>query len=152
MPSNAAFSVLDAAWPGEFLGADAVAVAAKTTYTDITNAVEMLRNDGATTGNFIGGTKGGLIKSLRAIPQGTVSSGGVQLMIISTRNGTTFKLRKSVLMPAYTFSTTSAVPETDFGLTEAAPLRVVGGERWYVGTSLTITGGVAFWAEGDGFD
>lgn len=146
------FTTLDAAWPSEFLRAEATAIAAKVTYNDVVNAVELLRYDLVNTGGPIGGTRGGLIKSLTAIPQGTVSSGGVQLLLMTTIDGAvTYRLKRSVLMPAYTFSTTSQVPLTDFGFTEAAPFRLAGGERLWIGTSLTITGGVAFHAEGDGF-
>lgn len=113
--------------------ARAVATAAKTTYNDATNAVLLLT----------AGANGALLQSLDAIPRATVTASMLQLYS-STDGGTTLILVKSVLMAAHTVAVTTAIPSTDFGYTESAPLRLAPNEKLYVATAVALAGGIVF--------
>ena len=148
---TAVLNSFDMACPTQFLRGRAIVTAAKATYGDLANAVEILRYDINNAGGPIGGSKGGLIKSVTALPRATVSAS--QLLIFSSLdNGATIDLRLSALMAAFTMGASAAVPVTDFGLTEDAVLRVAAGERLWAASAQALAAGIVFNVAGDGFD
>jgi hypothetical protein len=70
------------------------------------------------------------------------------LVFISSDSGTTKRLIDSELMAAYTMATTTAVPETTFTMySETTPLRLMAGDKLYVGSQVALAGGIVFRAE-----
>lgn len=92
------------------------------------------------------GANGSIVYGLTATPRATVTATQLQLYL-SQDSGTTQRLFKSVLMAAYTLANTTAVPSTDFGYSETAPLRLGPNERLYVGIAVTLAAGVVFHAQ-----
>ena len=90
------------------------------------------------------GTDGGLLTSLKAMPRATVTASSL-LVFSSTDGGTTKQLIASVLMPAETLSTTTAITSTAFDIaSEDAPLRLKAGEELYVGSQVALASGIVF--------
>lgn len=113
--------------------ASAIATAAKSTYSDNTNAVLLLT----------AGTDGSVVTDLRAIPRATVTATQLQLYV-SPDAGTTLYLARTALMAAYTMAQTTQAPDTDFLYSVANPLRLQGGHRLYVAAGVALAGGIVF--------
>lgn len=92
------------------------------------------------------GANGAVVFGLAATPRATVTATRLELYL-SKDAGTTKRLIKSVLMSAHTVATTTAIPSTDFGYSETAPLRLGASERLYVGIGVTLAGGIVFAAQ-----
>jgi hypothetical protein len=118
--------------------ANAVATAAKTTYSDNTNAVLLLTAGGS----------GGALYGLTAMPQGVLAA-ATKVMLFRSRNaGTTLFYVKSVVLPAYAADVGTAAPvQIDFGYTNSSPLRLGGGELLYVGIFTADANGIVFDAQ-----
>ena len=90
------------------------------------------------------GAEGALLTRLTAIPRATVTASNL-LLWISKDDGTTKYLKDSILMAAHTVAATTAIPVTTFTrYTEDAPLRMEAGDALYVGTAVTLAGGIVF--------
>lgn len=116
--------------------ANAVCTAAKTTYSDSTNAVKIIT----------AGANGSVLYGLKALPRATVTATQLQLYR-SPDNGTTMYLLNSALMAAYTMANTTAAPATDFGYTETNPLRIGSSDTLWVGAAVALVGGISFDAQ-----
>ena len=118
--------------------ATAVATLAATVTNDTpTNTVELLT----------AGTDGAILTRLSAIPRATVTASSLVLWI-SSDGGTTKRMIDAALMSAYTMATTTLVPVTTFATySEATPLRLMAGDKLYVGSQVALAGGIVFKAE-----
>lgn len=118
--------------------ATAVCTAVATVTTDApSNTVELLT----------AGADGAILTRLTAIPRATVTASSL-VVFISSDSGTTKRLIDSELMAAYTMATTTAVPETTFTMySETTPLRLMAGDKLYVGSQVALAGGIVFRAE-----
>jgi len=118
--------------------ATAVATAVATVTTDSpTNTVELLT----------AGSDGAILTRLSAIPRATVTASSLVLWI-SSDTGTTKRMIDSTLMSAYTMATTTQVPTTTFSnYSESSPLRLMAGDKLYVGSQVALAGGIVFKAE-----
>jgi hypothetical protein len=118
--------------------ATAVVTAVATVTTDApSNTVELLT----------AGADGAILTRLTAIPRATVTASSL-VVFISSDSGTTKRLIDSELMAAYTMATTTAVPETTFATySETTPLRLMAGDKLYVGSQVALAGGIVFRAE-----
>lgn len=93
------------------------------------------------------GDAGAEVYRLTAIPRATVAASSLCLWV-SNDGGTTKRLIDSALMAAYTLAVSTAVVVTSFATyTAAAPLRLAAGDKLYVGTQVTLAGGIVFRAE-----
>ena len=93
------------------------------------------------------GADGCVVTRIWAVPRATVTASSL-VLYLSKDAGTTLRLIDSVLMAAYTFATTTAIPITAFSsYTEAAPLRMAATDRLYVGNQVALASGVVFRAE-----
>ena len=102
--------------------------------TDPTNTVLLLT----------AGADGALLTRLRAVPRATVTASCL-LLWVSLDGGTTKYLLDSVLMAAHTVAATTAIPTTSFtAYTEDTPLRLEAGAKLYVGSAVTLAGGIVF--------
>lgn len=116
--------------------AQCVCTSAKTTYTDITNAALLVT----------AGANGSVVYSVKAVPRATVTATQCQLFR-SPDAGTTMNFIDAATMSAYTMATTTSPSKTDFGYTEAIPLRLGPNERLYAGTAVALAGGIVFDAQ-----
>jgi len=96
------------------------------------------------------GADGAILTELTAIPRATVTASSLHLFI-SRDSGTTKLFLNSVLMAAHTVAATTAVPVTDFGYTEDAPLRLEAADELYVGSGVALAGGIEFNSEWSDF-
>lgn len=118
--------------------ATAVATAAATVTGDAPTGAVLLMTAGA---------DGAIVTRLSAIPRATVTASSLVLWI-SNDSGTTMRMIDSALMAAYTMATTTQVPVTTFaGYSEASPLRLMAGDKLYVGSQVALAGGIVFKAE-----
>jgi hypothetical protein len=115
--------------------AQAVATAAKTTYSDNTNAVLLLT----------AGSNGAVLYGLTASPRATVTA--TQLQLFSSPNGTAMNLINTALMGAYTMAQTTQAPQTAFSYGETSPRRLAPNEQLWIGIGVTLAGGVVFDAQ-----
>lgn len=115
--------------------ASAVVTASKTTYNDNVNAVRLI--PAATVPN------GALIKKLSAIPRASVTASQLQIYR-SPDQGTTLYLVDSALLPAYTMSSTTAVPKTDFGYADSNILKLKAGEELWCASAVALSAGIVF--------
>lgn len=111
----------------------AVCTAAKTTMTDAANAVLLVT----------AGANGSLVTALTAIPRATVTATQLQLYV-SNDGGTTLHLNRTMLMPAYTLTQTTANVGVDFGCSDYSPLRLGPNDRLYVAIGVALAGGIEF--------
>lgn len=125
-----------AVFPQTAKTAVAVCAVGKTTYGDTANAVLLLT----------AGTNGCEVTGLTALPRATVTATQLQLYA-SLDGGATLVLVDTALMAAYTMSQTTAVAPTDFGPSDATPLRLAANARLYVGIGVALAAGVAFFAQ-----
>ena len=118
--------------------ASAVATVAVTDYAGDTptNTIELLT----------AGADGAIVTRITAIPRATVTASCLGLWI-SNNNGATKRLVASVLMAAHTVAVTTAIPSTTFSYSEVAPLRLGAGDKLYVGSLVSLGGGIVFNAE-----
>lgn len=95
------------------------------------------------------GPEGALLTRLFAMPRGTVTATGLQLYSRKASDPAgTRHLKDSELMPAYSMTATTLIPETNFAnYNEGTPGRLEGGEELYVGTALALAAGIKFTAE-----
>lgn len=146
------FTNFDAAWPTQLLRGRAVVTAAKTSFADLVNAVELLRYDINPAGGPLGGVNGGgLIKRVQATARATFA-GGRLFLFSSLDGGQTIDQRAVALLAAYDTTQATAVTPADFGAAETTPFRVAAGERWWAATAVALAGGIVVQVEGDGFD
>lgn len=92
------------------------------------------------------GSEGALVTAISAIPRATVTASNL-LIWISSDSGTTKRLIYSALMGAHTVTNTTAIPRTEFDMSSDSPLRLMAGDRLYVGTAVTLTDGIVFSAQ-----
>jgi hypothetical protein len=114
--------------------ASAVATAAKTTYSDATNAVVL----------YTAPAGGAVLYKLTALPRATVTAS--QLQLYRLRAGV-YSLIGMATMSAYTMAQTTSPTPTDFGFTESAPLRVEALDVLYIATGVALAGGIVFDAQ-----
>lgn len=112
---------------------NALCTAAKTTYSDATNAVQLCQ----------AGANGSILYGLSAIPRATVTATQLQLFR-SPDNGVTLYLVSTALMAAFTMAQTTQAAKTVFEFTETAPLRLAAGDSLYVGIGVALAGGIVF--------
>lgn len=115
----------------------AVCTAAKTTETDLTNAVLM----------YTAPTYGALITKFKASARATVTASRLKVYICKSTANTTPYMSITKLMAAGTVNETTAVTETDLGPTETAPIKLGGGDLVYVASGVALAGGIVFAAE-----
>lgn len=118
------------------------ATAAKTTFTDATNAVLMLT----------AGAEGALVTSCLARALATLSGATVYYCFISRDAGTTLALKAAILVSADTVSTTDAPLATDMGPSEDAPWKLGPGDILYCAISVANATGVQFVGEYEDFE
>jgi hypothetical protein len=93
------------------------------------------------------GADGALLTRLSAIPRATVTASSL-LLWVSLDGGTTKSLVDSALMSAHTVAATTAIPVTAFSrYSEDTPERLQAGAELYVGSAVTLAGGIVFTAE-----
>lgn len=89
---------------------------------------------------YTAGAEGSLVTSITTMPRVTITATVIYLFIAS--DASTIRLIDSILMPAQTLSTTSAVLLSSFtNYTEDYPLRLKANEKLYVGTSVAPAAG-----------
>jgi hypothetical protein len=97
---------------------------------------------------FTAGAEGSIVTAIGALPRASITATALYLFS-SEDSGTTLRLIDSVLIPAYTYATTTAVPQTVFtNYSEDYPLRLSANERLYVATSVTLASGIVVEARG----
>lgn len=127
-------------FPQNFAHDACVCTAAKTTYSDATNAV-LLSTAGA---------DGSEYARIAAMPRATVTATQLQLYAF---DGTSYFLVGSALMSAYTMAQTAAIPATALvhmdgtPITEASPLRLQTGWKLYAAIGVALVAGVVFGAQ-----
>jgi len=118
--------------------AQAAVSAAKTTYSDNTNAVLLVT----------AGPNGSILYGLTAIPRGVLATDTKVMLFRSQDSGTTLSYIRSVVVAAYgTDAATTKPTLADFGFTETAPLRLKANERLYVGCFAAAANGIALDAQ-----
>lgn len=110
--------------------AQAHLTAAKTTYTDATNAVLL----------FTAGPNGAIIYKMTGMAPGTTGGAG-RVDVFSSPNGTALHFINAANFASYTQSTTAAPTLIDMGWNETAPRRCVANEQIWVSTSIAATAG-----------
>lgn len=116
--------------------AQAVCTAAKTSYNDNVNAVLI----------FTAGANGAVVYAVRAVPRATVAATQCQLFK-SPDAGATMNFVDAATMGAYTMATSTSPTKTDFGYTEAIPLRLGPNQSLYAGTAVALAPGIVFDAQ-----
>lgn len=111
--------------------AQAHLTAAKTTYTDATNAVLL----------FTAGPNGGVLYGMTAVAPGS-NGGGGRVDVFSSANGILLHFIRSVNFASYAQSTTAAPTLNDMGWTETAGRRLAPNEQIWVSTSIAATAGM----------
>lgn len=125
----------------------AVCTAAKTTYNDLVNALEMKDSSGASAG----AANGGFLKRLVANPRATVTATQLQVYRDLGGLGTDLSVIGFLVMPAYTMAQTTAPSPSVFAVSSAAPLRLGPLDKLWVGIGVALAGGVSFDAEVEDF-
>lgn len=118
------------------------------TFTAVaTTAVGSLTGDSPTNTHALvtAGAEGAIVTSITAIPRATVTATALYLFI--SKDGTTKRLLKSVLMAAHTVAATTEIPVADFGYSETEPLRLEAGDQLFVGVGVTASSGIVFTAQ-----
>lgn len=109
----------------------AILTAAKTTYSDGTNAVKVCD----------AGANDSLIKEVWALPRATVTATQLQLYIY---DGSAYYLVGSALMAAYTMANTTEITRTTFAKpTDDYPFYLPSGSSLYAGAAVALAGGIA---------
>lgn len=98
---------------------------------------------------FTAGAEGSLVTTITAIPRATIAATVVYLFIASDGTGAVARLLDSILLPAQTLSTSSAVNLSTFtNYTEDYPLRLKANDRIYAAISVTAASGIVITARG----
>ena len=121
----------------------------KTATAVVTAALGSIATDSPTGTSLLltAGADGCIVTRIWAVPRATVTASSL-VLYLSKDAGTTLRLIDSVLMAAYTFATTTAIPVTTFAsYTEATPLRMEATDRLYVGNQVALASGVVFRGE-----
>lgn len=92
------------------------------------------------------GANGSRVTKIHAIPRATVTASNIALYL-SKDGGTTKRLMDSALMAAHTVANTTAIPKTDFGYSEDAPLMLEQADRIYATTAVSLAGGIVVVAQ-----
>lgn len=92
------------------------------------------------------GANGARVTKIHAIPRATVTASNIALYL-SKDGGTTKRLLDSALMSAHTVANTTAIPKTDFGYSEDAPLILEQADRIYATTAVSLAGGIVVIAQ-----
>lgn len=116
--------------------AQAVTTAAKITYNDLANAVELLT----------AGARGARLTRLAVTPRATVTATMLQLYVQKGGAGDPM-LIATKLMSAHTVATTTAIPSTDFGFSDSSPLILGPSDKLYVGAAVALASGHAWTAD-----
>lgn len=91
------------------------------------------------------GANGAIVSSISAMPRGTVTASSLVLFLVKSATSAIYRPIDSVLMPAYTLATTTAIPVTAFALiSDATPLRLEAGDKLYVGSQVALAAGIVF--------
>lgn len=118
--------------------ASAVCTAVATVTTDAPTNTVLL---------FTAGVNGAILTRLWAIPRATVTASSLVIWI-SSDTGTTKRIKDSIVMPAQTVATTTAITYSQFtNYTETTPLRLKAGDQIYVGSQVALASGIVFTAE-----
>lgn len=119
------------------------ATAAKSTYNDVTNAVLLLTV----------GANGGMLTKLSALPRANLAAANqLQLFRDVGGAGTNIAFENAALMAAVNPTTATTAPTpTGFGYTPDAPMRLMAGDKLYVGIATALAGGIVFTAEYEEF-
>ena len=114
----------------------AVATAAKTTYSDTTNAVQI------TFPTAVG--NGALIKKVRAYPRATVTATQIILWLTKSSDSTNTNPVPiaTALMAPYTLAQTTQLPSTDFGLSVNDPVRIGPGDKLWFSAGVALAAGI----------
>lgn len=124
--------------PQAMLVGDAVVTAAKTTYNDTTNAVQLLT----------AGANGAVVYGITAIPRSTLAA-ATKLMLFRVVSGTVYYV-KAVLVASYSSDAGTTIPTAaDFGYTETSPLRLNASDQLWVGVYAAATNGICVTAQGE---
>jgi hypothetical protein len=121
----------------------------KTASAVVTGAAGTITGDSPTNTVLLvtAGANGAILTRLWAMPRSTVTASSLVIWI-SNDAGTTQRMKDSVLMPAQTVATTTAITYTQFtNYTETTPLRLAAGDRVYVGSQVALANGIVFSAE-----
>lgn len=110
------------------------ATAAKTTMTDVTNAVLA----------FTAGNEGAIVNTLYARALGTVSTDTVCYAFTSSDSGTTLHLKGAAKITAATVSASVPPVAADLGATFDEPWELKASERLYVAIGVALTAGIEF--------
>lgn len=111
--------------------AQAHLTAAKTTYTDATNALLL----------FTAGANGAVLYGMTAIAPGS-NGGAGRVDVFSSLNGILLHFIRSVNFASYSQSTTAGPVLNDMGWTESSGRRLAPLEQIWVSTSIAATGGM----------
>lgn len=121
----------------------------KTVTAVVTTAIASLNGDSPTNtvALLTAGSEGCIVTRIWAMPRATVTASRLDIWK-SADTGTTKRLMDSALMAAHTVTTTTAIPKTLFSAySEDTPLRLAAGYQLYVGTGVTLSDGIVFYAE-----
>ncbi len=124
-------------YPQALNTAFAVCTAAKTTETDLTNAVLL----------YTAPSNGAIMTKLTANPRATVTASRLKVYICKSAAPTVPYLAIVRLMIAGTVNETTALLPTDLGVGESYPLKLAPGDLVYVSSGVALAGGIVFSAE-----
>ena len=88
------------------------------------------------------GASGGRLTRLEALANATQAASQAQFYR-SVDGGTTKTLLRAKAFAAYTLTTTSEIPVTDFGYSDDNPLILAANEKVYAGSAVAVTGMIA---------
>lgn len=128
-------------YPQALNTAFAVCTAAKTTETDLTNAVLLY-----TTPEY-----GAIITSFIAHARATVTATRLKVYVCKAAAPTVPFMRITKLMAAGTVNETTVLPPVDLGASETAPIKLAAGDLVYVAIGVTQSNGIVFCAEMEEF-
>lgn len=94
------------------------------------------------------GPNGAVVTKVTAMPRASVTPSSLVLFLVKSSAPTVYNLIDSELMGLYTFSTTTAIPETVFtNISDETPIRLEVGDILYAGTQVALAAGIVFKAE-----
>lgn len=117
--------------------------------TAVCTAASTISSDAATNTVLLAtaGADGAILTKVRAIPRATVTATALYLFV-SKDSGTTLRLISSVLMPAHTVASTTAIPVTFFtNISETSPIRLEASDKIYCSAGVALASGIVFTAE-----
>ena len=128
-------------YPQALNTAFAVCTTAKTTETDLTNAVLL----------YTAPTNGAIITKFLAHPRATVTACRLKVYVCKSSAPTTPYMITTKLMSAATVNETTAISPVDLGASESAPIKLAPGDLVYVAIGVSQSNGVIFVAEMEEF-